>query len=502
MLKGIWFRSRKGFTMHALKQSLLYFGITFFAAVSVTGCNSSSGTLDQALRAEIDARGLTGNPATGKSTTNINDPLPQLGMKLFFTKALGGDQDSACVSCHHPALGGGDNLSLSIGANAVQPDLLGPGRTHRSDVANYDGQPTVPRNAPTTFNVALYSRGMFWDSRVEQVAGGITTPASATFGDIDPDSVDIVSAQARFPVTSIPEMRGLNFEAGNPMAAVWTHLESRIGDYDVGLGELGTNQWVTEFQSVYGTSEPVRQLITFNRIVEAIGAYERSQVFINNPWKAYVEDDKTAISTAAKRGALLFFRSKEQGGANCASCHSGDFFTDENFHVVATPQIGRGKGDGVTGDDDFGRYRVTGDPVDKYAFRTPSLLNVTVTGPWGHVGSYTTLEGIVRHYIDPAIALQNYDYTQLDPSIDTTNTEANTLAALAKQESDRQEGRLSVEKVELSDAQVNDLLAFLSTLTDPCVTDRTCLAAWIPDAGDTNPDGLRINAFDKNGKLL
>lgn len=485
-------------SFHSFKLTVLC-----LAAINITSClDNSSPSLDDQLRSVISAQGLTGDPSTDKTISEINDPLPQLGMKLFFSKALGGDKDSACVTCHHPMLGGGDNLSLPIGSNAVEPDLLGPGRLHRPDVANYDGGPTVPRNAPTTFNVALYTRGMFWDSRVEKIDGGIFTPASPALGVPDPDAVDIVSAQARFPVTSVAEMRGSVFENGNPMSAVWAHLEARLGNYTIGTGELLTNQWASEFENVYGPAASIEELITFDRMVEAIGAYERSQVLINNPWKSYVEGDNTAISLAAKRGALLFFRHQQQGGAGCAQCHSGDFFTNESFHTIGTPQIGRGRGDGPTGDNDFGRFQVTGVDDDKFTFRTPSLLNVEVTGPWGHAGAYTSLEQIVRHYIDPAAALRNFDYSQLDPSVQVTNTATNTQAALDKIEQDLQAGHLTVENVALSDQDVEDLLAFLSALTDPCVKSRDCMAAWIPDDTDSDPDGLRLRAYDQNDNLL
>ncbi|HBC20167.1 MAG TPA: cytochrome-c peroxidase, partial [Alcanivorax sp.] len=118
------------------------------------------------------------------------------GMQLFFSKGLGGDLDSACVSCHHPMLGGGDDLSLSIGVEAVQPDLLGPGRLHLSTGTHFDGGPTVPRNAPSTFNIVFYDEVLFHDGRVESLdktaglngaGGGIRTPDSA-FGVADPDA--------------------------------------------------------------------------------------------------------------------------------------------------------------------------------------------------------------------------------------------------------------------------------------------------------------------------
>lgn len=471
--------------------------LSFVILLVVNGCGERVESVDSQLRNIINENGLTGDPSTGKITTDINSPLSQLGMKLFFSKALGGDQDSACVTCHHPSLAGGDALSLSIGVNAVFPDLLGAGRS------NSDGIPIVPRNSLTTFNVALYTKGLFWDSKVEKLpSGGIFTPSSSSYGIADPNAVDLVSAQARFPVTSAAEMRGLTFEVDLPMVEVWSHLEARVGNYGKGIGELTTNNWQSEFEGVYGVASSVEELITFNRIVEAIGAYERSQIFINNPWKNYVEGNTSAISQSAKKGALLFFKNQAQGGAGCAQCHSGDFFTNELFHTIAMPQIGRGKGTGPTFDNDEGRSMITMDEKDKFTFRTPSLLNIEVTGPWGHAGAYTTLEQVVRHYIDPAQALTDYNYSQLDNGIQTENTAANTQLALDKIEQDNQAGRLTVQNIALSDEQISNILHFLNALTDPCVKSKTCLAPWIPNSTTTNPDALRVNAYDANGDAL
>jgi hypothetical protein len=182
-------------------------GLVLFAAC---GDSDSPGT-DESLRALMSERGLTGDASAGRNLPDIGDPLPQLGMKLFFTKALGGDFDAACVSCHHPALGGGDALSLSIGVGADDPDLLGPGRTHPQG-------PLVPRNAPATFNMACWDSAIFWDGRAESLGKtsgangddgqGIRTPDSP-LGTADPLEGDTLpTAQSRFPVTSDAEMRG------------------------------------------------------------------------------------------------------------------------------------------------------------------------------------------------------------------------------------------------------------------------------------------------------
>jgi cytochrome c peroxidase len=471
-----------------------------FTCLLVTACSSSDDdNSTDTLLSQVKAMGLTGDPTTDRTLPSIDEPKAQLGKKLFFSKGLGGDSDSACVTCHHPSLGGGDDLSLSIGVGAETPDLLGPGRFHDSMATNYDGGPTVPRNAPTTFNIAMWDQVLFLDGRVESLGKtpgangddgqGIRTPDSV-FGVADPDAgSNLTAAQSRFPVTSAEEMRGFTFETGNTNADVRTALEVKLA-----------GNWDAEFTAAFGDA-----VITYSRIAEAIGEYERSQVFVNTPWKTYVEGDKSAISDAAKRGATLFFSSIENGGANCASCHSGDFFTDEQFHVLATPQIGRGKGNdnGTLSNDDFGRERETKDIADRYKFRTPTLLNVEVTGPWGHAGSYKTLEGMVVHMLNPEQAIANYDFGQLNPTVQAYDMLTNTQFALDQLALNRASNVAGVHRdVVFTEDNVTDLVEFLKTLTDPCVKDRDCLAPWIPDAADTNPDALRVNAIDNTGSFL
>lgn len=452
--------------------------------------------LDFQLRHVISELELSGDPSIGRNLPSIESPIAQLGKKLFFTKALGGDMDSACVTCHSPLLGGGDALRLSIGVGALEPDQLGKGRTHP------EGYATVPRNAPTTFNIGMWDSVLFHDGRAESFGKtlgangadglGIRTP-DVPFGEIDPAAGDnLVMAQSRFPITSKEEMRGFGFEAGKPNQAVRNHLAARLGDYGPGNAELEICRWVAEFRQAFNSTAPVDEIITEHNIFKAIGEYERSQVFVDTPWRAYVLGDASAIDDSATRGALLFFRDVENSGADCASCHKGDFFTDEMFHVLAIPQIGKGKGDGPTQDDDLGRFRETKDPADLYAFRTPTLLNVEVTGPYGHDGAYLTLEGIVRHHLDPEAAVANYDFFQLEPDIYSEHAVMNTQRALGQLLANREAGLPAIENVSLSDQEVDDILSFLLTLTDPCVKDPACLAPWIPQTSESDPDLLRI----------
>ena len=476
------------------------------------GANANN-NLDTQLRELIDDQGLTGDASFNRTLPQITDPLAQLGKQLFFSKSLGGDFDAACVSCHHPMLGGADALSLPVGVGATDPDVLGPGRVHAST-----GIPNVPRNSPTVFNVGLWDAGLFWDSRVEsfgkeEFANGtvsdIRTP-DVDFAAADPNAGDsLPTAQARFPVTSAEEMRGQVFEAGSDNDAVRSHLAARIGGYGVGAGELVTNEWLDAFQTAFASSADAHSLITANNIAMALAAYERSMVFTNNPFTDYVNGDLDALTDQQKTGAIVFFTSAEDGGGNCAACHAGDRFTDELHHTVAFPQFGHGKGDG--NEDDFGRARETGLDDDVYSFRTPSLLNVAVTAPYGHAGTYESLAQVMQHYNNPADTVGDFFSDGAACSLDQFADVAtcadlypqaadNSQAALDKLAQERNAGDTHFVNLNLNNDERAALVAFMQSLTDPCVEDRACMAPWIAEG--TGPDGQQLNAIDGNGNPL
>jgi cytochrome c peroxidase len=462
------------------------------------GCEGDDEAFDdQALQDIAHAAGISGDPTSGRTLASMDDPRAYLGKLLFFTKGLGGNNDSACVTCHHPMLGGGDNLSLPIGVGAEVPDLLGPGRQHDAQAHGgmFDGGATVPRNAPTTFNIALWDQVIFHDGRIESLGRTPGANGDDGLGIVTPDEAPdpfaaaetLAAAQARFPVTSPEEMRGFEYE----------HLSN--DELREELSMKLSEDWKPYFDRVYG----VDTIITYTLIADAIGEYERSQLFVDNPWNAYMAGDMDAISESAKHGATLFFTGLENGGANCASCHTGDVFTDEQFHVLAAPQIGRGKGVGVFGDDDFGRSEVSGDVRDLYQFRTPTLLNVEVTGPWTHAGAYTTLDGVVRHMLNPGVAIAEYDRSLLESGTQVEHLDANTELALSQLQANRASNVSDVHRdVVFTDQDVTDLVSFLEALTDPCVKDRDCMAPWISTISDADPDGLRLNAIDQTGAPL
>ncbi len=469
--------------------------VTALLLVSCGGGSGSAGQSPQdvALASVIGSLGLQGAPDIAVPVPSADDPLVGLGRALFFSRQLSGDRDVACASCHHPLLGGGDGLSLPIGVASVDPQRLGPGRQidlsrDGDPKAASVGGPNVPRNAQTIFNAALYQRALFHDGRlfvlgVDSETGEqlIRTPESLLrrLPDLSAHG-DLLAVQARFPVASFSEMRGF----GEFYSLSAEELRNRIAE----RLRAPEAAWIEKFQTAYGdgVDDSVEGLINYDTIAVALSAYQASQTFINTPWSAYVGGDKKAITEQQKRGALLFFNDLEQGGYGCASCHSGDHFTDEGFHVAAFPQLGRGK---RTDDDDPGLYLVTQKEDDKYRFRTPSLLNVSVTSPYGHSGAFDSLEEVIRYHVNPDQGYFSYDFSF--QGLLQFSALGQTPYPMAQSLTGRALSRVSPMLPHRSapDQDVLDMSAFLHSLTDPCTQDPACLARWLPREAD-NVDGM------------
>ena len=432
-----------------------------FLLIALGTCQAQA-DLDDQLASQLQAAGISALP----KPSGLDPNQVELGRSLFFDRELSGHRDTACASCHHPSTMSGDSRSLPSGVGGIG---LGPDRTLA------DGHEMIPRNSPEVFDRGNAEwRTMFWDSRVTQNAEGLQTPAGPNL----PAGLDSpLAAQAMFPVTSQAEMRGFDgldvFGNPNELAqfsdaetpAIWNALMNRI---------LAIPQYQDLFQKAY--PDTPQDMLGFEDAANAIAAFE-SQAFstADSRWDQYLAGDKDAISDSAKRGGHLF-----HGGANCASCHSGNIMTDQEHHNLAVPQLGPGKdASGL----DIGRMLETGDAEDEFAFRTPPLRNTAATGPWMHNGSYTTLEGAVRHHLDATSALQNYDVLQLDESIrSTVRLDAETISRLTTSvDASLPDG------VSLTDQDVDDLVAFLFSLTSPTI-DRLATSTPL-----TVPSGLPVD---------
>lgn len=124
--------------------------------------------------------------------------------------------------------------------------------------------------------------------------------------------------------------------------------------------------------------------IDLANVTKALAAFERTLLSYDSPYDRYLRGDRTALSPAAQRGAALFSH-------GCADCHNGPNFTDGKFHHFRLP--GQGVNDPAR---DRGLAEITAAAKDESAFRTPSLRNVALTGPYMHDGSVPDLADAVR----------------------------------------------------------------------------------------------------------
>lgn len=141
-------------------------------------------------------------------------------------------------------------------------------------------------------------------------------------------------------------------------------------------------------------------------------------------------------------------------------------------------QIGPGKGDGVSGTDDLGWQRVTGLLEHRYTFRTPSLLNVERTGPYGHAGQFATLDAIVRHYDDADDQLEDYNVR--------AHVRETQLHNMVEDNRDEIAAGISPIVDDLDEVDVQGIVAFFRALTDPSIDD---LSGLVPDSV---PSGLPV----------
>lgn len=377
--------------------------------------------------------------------------LIELGQLLFYDPVLSGSKTVSCATCHHPNHATGDGVSLGLGDGGVG---LGPDRIVD---ANNPPEQRIPRNAPPLFNLGATEFTVFFhDGRLEQDTSrpsGIRTPLGK---EMEAGFASALSAQSMFPVLSSDEMAGHYAENDVAQAVRQGLITGPGGAWDILSKRIETiPEYRARFDAVIGP-EP----IAFTDISDALAAFlDFEWRGVASPFDLYLRNG-SEMEPAAMRGMELFY-----GKADCAACHSGRFQTDHDFHAIAMPQIGPGKAARFESHArDTGRMRVTGDPADAYAFRTPPLRNIAQTAPYGHSGAYATLEGVVRHHLDPVAALMSYDIEQAV----LPGMKVDDLRVLNDTEEMQAIAAANVLRPQtLSDAEVGDILAFLNALTDP-----------------------------------
>ncbi|MER3328732.1 MAG: cytochrome c peroxidase, partial [Candidatus Kapaibacterium sp.] len=292
----------------------------------------------------------------------------ELGRLLFYDPILSGENASSCGTCHHPGLGFGDGRKFPAGvSNSLH---IGPKRELGISKQSLLPIGDVPRNSPTIFNTAfnLDSTGkltpfgvMFWDGR----ARGL-------------------EAQAVKPPTSREEMKGDIFSPNNVLTFLCARMDA-IPEY-MRLFKKAFPEEAKEFEE-----KGDQFIISRDMLGKALAAFQRELVTRNTAYDRFVMGDKNALTDNQKKGLRLFFTK-----AKCSNCHNGPNFSDYKFVVQGVPQIGPGKK--LQAGEDFGREEFTNQVSGRFAFRTPTLRNVSLTAPYMHDGVLETLEDVVQFY--------------------------------------------------------------------------------------------------------
>ncbi len=266
------------------------------------------------------------------------------------------------------------------------------------------------RNAPTVLN-AMFNATQFWDGR----AGSLED-------------------QAKLPILNPIEM-----------------------------GMKSPDDVVAKVRSIPEYTEAFKRLFgrdpTYDDIASAIAAFERTQFSGNSAFDKFIFGDENALDASAKRGWAVF-----NGKGRCNECHAGNaaspLFSDQKFHNIGVaarkqdfPALARealaivNAGDQKQIDElaiqskfsELGRFLVTKQAANIGAFKTPTLRNVAVTAPYMHDGSMPTLWDVVDHYNQGGIA---------NPYLDG-----------------------GMQRLGLTEPEIDDLVHFLTTLTDARYAD-------------------------------
>jgi cytochrome c peroxidase len=312
-----------------------------------------------------------------------------LGKALFWDEQLSSTRTVSCGTCHTGSKGGSDSRTLVNNPRSTNPGL--DGITGTAD--DISGSPGVPlnnvnglydwsalfglkeqvtgRKAPSYINAA-YPNLLFWDGRA---TGQFRDPLTQA---IVLNAGGALESQSVGPPVSSAEMA----HSGRD----WTQVATQISaSKPLALSPAipaGLQNWIDGrnynelFEEAFGTPD-----VTPSRIAMAIGSFERT-LYSDRAPTDIANSSITPLTPAEQRGQQVF------GQTQCGVCHAGSLFTDNAFHNIGIrPQ-----------NEDTGRFAVTGNQQNLGEFRTPSLRNVELRGPYMHNGRFGTLEEVVEFY--------------------------------------------------------------------------------------------------------
>ena len=286
--------------------------------------------------------GLDANPLTRAKI--------ELGRQLYFDTRLSSDNSVSCASCHSPEFGYAKNTQFGVGTKGQ----LGG------------------RNSPVAYNRIL-SSVQFWDGRAatleEQAKGPIANPIE-------------MSNTHDACISCLGGVEGykLQFERIFPGEGITIdNVAKAIASFERAL-VTGPSAW--DYYESYKTFSDANK-----EDLADLEALKKDDPAVYEKYEALKKaTDEHPISDSAKRGGEIFFGEK----GSCTACHVGANFTDEKYHNLG---VGMDKPE-----PDLGRFVITKEEKDKGAFKTPTVRNVELTGPYMHDGSQKTLEEVVEWY--------------------------------------------------------------------------------------------------------
>jgi cytochrome c peroxidase len=426
----------------SLGLALLTLAWVALLGVSVVSADAGNRRLDGELRAALDRAGFTGGVEASleqRLGRALNPRLADVGRLLWFDPITGLNDDNSCAGCHSPTAGFGDTQSIAIGIE--NNGVVGPGRAG----------PRNMRRSPMVINAAFFPN-LMWNSRFVALSGdpfnnraGFQFPAPE--GASLSDQPHLLAAQAFIPPTERTEVAGFAFQGDND--AIRAEVARRLNE-------------TPAYRRLFGRAFPAVRAgepISFDMVALAIAEFEFSLTFANAPIDRYARGERDALSADLKRGALLFF-----GRAGCVGCHavagrSNEMFSDFQSHVIGVPQVApsvtNNSFDGPGANEDFGREQVSGDPADRYAFRTSPLRNVALQPTFMHNGAYTSLEEAIRHHLGVAAALRRYSPAAQGLDADLSGPTGPSAPLLARLDP------LLAQPTALSEQEFRQLVAFV-----------------------------------------
>jgi cytochrome c peroxidase len=461
----------------AWNRSIVCAGVALVAALSLSTFTQAQDDLDGALAAVLAAAGFTGkieSTLEQRLGRPIDPKLADLGRLLWFDTVGGLRSDNTCGGCHSPTNGFGDSQSIAIGIH--NNNIVGKNRSG----------PRNQRRTPSVVNSAFYP-ALMWNGRFFAPTNdpfdnseGYTFPlpeGTMSFPPNHPSISHLLIAQGHLPPTELVEVAGFTGTAGT--------IGPDFDQFDDGVGFPVPPPDESGFRN-----EPIRQVllarlnsipayrelfgevfdsvaaggpIDFIMFTRAVAEFEFTLTMADAPIDRFARGQKEAMSVSQKWGALIFF-----GKGRCVECHavsgpSNEMFSDFQNHVVGVPQIapmfGVGLGnvvfDGPGREEDFGLEQVTGDPADRYKFRTSPLRNAALQAAFFHNGAFTTLEEAIRHHLDVFSSARSYNPVAAGLDSDLTYRMGPIEPVLA-----RVDPRLA-EPIELSLGEFNALVAFV-----------------------------------------